>query len=205
MPAGSIRPMIGQSRTACQDAVMPSEDPAKWQDELVLVVPHKTEWAASFEEEAVRIRAVMGPWITGGVHHVGSTAVSGLDAKPIIDIAVGVESLEASRPCIELLGEIQYLHSPYRAEVMHWFCKPDPARRTHHLHLIPTGSPRLNDELVFRDYLRGHPDQAAEYGALKRRLADEHPKDREAYTGAKADFVEAVTALAHIWRADPTA
>jgi GrpB-like predicted nucleotidyltransferase (UPF0157 family) len=170
---------------ACQDAGMPFEDPTKWHDEAVRVVPHNPTWGASFEEEAELIRALIGPWITGGIHHVGSTAVPHLEAKPVIDIAVGVESLEASRPCIQLLGEIRYLHSPYRADVMHWFCKPDPARRTHHLHLIPTGSPRFNDELVFRDYLRNHPDLAAEYGALKRRLATEHPEDREAYTRAK--------------------
>jgi GrpB-like predicted nucleotidyltransferase (UPF0157 family) len=164
---------------------------------------HNPTWAGSFEEEADLIRALIGPWITGGVHHVGSTAVPDLVAKPVIDIAVGVESLEESRPCIDLLGEIQYLHSPYRADVMHWFCKPDPARRTHHLHLIPTGSPRLNDELFFRDYLRGHPDLAAEYGALKWRLAAEHAEDREAYTRAKADFVEAVTAAARTWHGGP--
>jgi GrpB-like predicted nucleotidyltransferase (UPF0157 family) len=198
-------PMSAQPRTDWHDAGMLSEDPAKWQNELIRLMPHDTECVARFEEEAVQIRQVIGRWITGGVHHVGSTAVPGLDAKPIIDIAVGVESLEASRPCIELLEEIHYLYSPYRAEVMHWFCKPDPVRRTHHLHLIPTGSPRLDDELAFRDYLRAHPDRAAEYLVLKRRLAAEHAEDREAYTIAKAGFVERVTALAHTWRADPSA
>jgi GrpB-like predicted nucleotidyltransferase (UPF0157 family) len=118
------------------------------------------------------------------VHHVGSTAVPGLDAKPIIDIAVVVQSLEDSRPCLQLLSEIHYLYAPYRADVMHWFCKPSPAKRTHHLHLIPTGSPRLMDELVFRDYLRAHPDRAAEYGLLKRNLAAEHADDRDEYTRA---------------------
>jgi len=181
---------------------MASEDPALWENELVRVVPYDPDWAGRFEDEAVLIRAVIGPWITGGVHHVGSTAVPGLEAKPIIDIAVGVESLEASRPCIELLREVQYLHSPYRAEVMHWFCKPDPARRTHHLHLIPAKSTRLDDELLFRNYLRAHPDRAAEYGALKRRLAEQHATDREAYTRAKSGYVERITLIAHAWCAD---
>jgi GrpB-like predicted nucleotidyltransferase (UPF0157 family) len=115
---------------------------------------------------------------------------------------VGVESLEASRPCIEVLGGAQYLYAPYRADVMHWFCKPDPARRTHHLHLIPTGSQRLEDELAIRDYLRAHPDRAAEYERLKRRLATEHRDDRDAYIRAKSGFVQEVTALAHSWRSD---
>jgi GrpB-like predicted nucleotidyltransferase (UPF0157 family) len=129
--------------------------------------------------------------------------VSGLDAKPIIDIAVGVQSLEASRPCIDLLGQLQYLDAPYRADVMHWFCKPDPARRTHHLHLIPTGSPRLTEELAFRDYLRDHPDQAAAYALLKKRLAAKHSHDREADTAAKTDFIAALTTLAQTRGPDP--
>lgn len=180
---------------------MAANDPGTWRNEPVRLVSHDPAWAARFREEAELLRVTIGTWITGGVHHIGSTAVPGLDAKPIIDIAVGVESLEASQPCIELLRKIEYLYSPYRGEVMHWFCKPDPARRTHHLHLMPTGSARLRDEIVFRDYLRAHPARAAEYGDVKRRLADEHTEDREAYTSAKADFVESVTAAAHAWRA----
>jgi GrpB-like predicted nucleotidyltransferase (UPF0157 family) len=180
-----------------------ADDPSKWQNEPVRLVPHDAGWATLFEEEAGHLRQVIGAWVTGGVHHVGSTAVPGLDGKPIIDILVGVESLEASKPCIELLQELDYLYSPYRAEVMHWFCKPDPARRTHHLHLIPTGYARFADELAFRDYLRAHPDRAKEYGALKRSLAAEHAEDREAYTRAKAHFVEAVTAMARTWRPGP--
>lgn len=117
---------------------------------------------------------------------------------------MGVESLEASRPCIDLLRGIDYLYSPYRGEVMHWFCKPDPSNRTHHLHLIPTGSPRLADEIAFRDYLRAYPARAAKYGSLKRRLAADHTEDREAYTRAKADFIESLTAASHTWRSEPT-
>lgn len=180
---------------------MAADDPRAWRDEPIRLVPHDPAWAARFREEADLLLATIGPWVTGGVHHIGSTAVPGLDAKPIIDIAVGVESLEASRPCIDVLSRIEYLYSPYRGDVMHWFCKPDPARRTHHLHLMPTGSTRLEDEIVFRDYLRSHPDVVTAYGDLKRRLAAEHAEDREAYTGAKSDFVESVTAAAHAWRA----
>lgn len=78
---------------------------------------------------------------------------------------------------------------------MHWFCKPSPAHRTHHLHLVPLGSP-LWIELAFRDYLRSHPDVAGEYAALKRRLAAAPPFDRAAYTNAKAPFVERALATA---------
>lgn len=72
---------------------------------------------------------------------------------------------------------------------MHWFCKPDPARRTHHLHVVPAGSPRYRDELALRDRLRDDPELAARYEALKRELAERYPTDREAYTDAKGSFI----------------
>jgi GrpB-like predicted nucleotidyltransferase (UPF0157 family) len=72
---------------------------------------------------------------------------------------------------------------------MHWFCKPSPARRTHHLHLVPLDSPLWSERLLFRDYLRVSAHAAAEYAGLKAALAEEHRHDREAYTDAKGDFV----------------
>jgi GrpB-like predicted nucleotidyltransferase (UPF0157 family) len=96
------------------------------------------------------------------------------------------------RNFIEPLGGLGYMYAPYRPDEMHWFCKPDPAHRTHHLHLVPTDSPRFNGELAFRDYLRIHPEVAKEYAALKRRLVAELEHDREAYTEAKADFIQEV-------------
>lgn len=75
---------------------------------------------------------------------------------------------------------------------MHWFCKPHPSRRTHHLHLVPTDSNRFHDELAFRDRLRANPETAEEYAALKRDLAERFADDREAYTDAKADFIKRV-------------
>jgi GrpB-like predicted nucleotidyltransferase (UPF0157 family) len=72
---------------------------------------------------------------------------------------------------------------------MHWFCKPDPSRRTHHLHLVPVASKRYRDELAFRDRLRENPQIAAEYLALKRDLAHDFANDREAYTNAKSGFI----------------
>ncbi|OLB65633.1 MAG: hypothetical protein AUI10_05925 [Actinobacteria bacterium 13_2_20CM_2_72_6] len=83
---------------------------------------------------------------------------------------------------------------------MHWFCKPGPEFRTHHLHLVPTGSARYVDVLAFRDYLRAHPVAAAQYAALKRELADRHTDDREAYTEGKADLVARLTEAARRWR-----
>jgi GrpB-like predicted nucleotidyltransferase (UPF0157 family) len=132
----------------------------------------------------------------GGIHHVGSTAVPGLDAKPVIDILVGVRDLKTSRASFDRLGELGYQYAPYRAAEMHWFCKPSLLRRTHHLHLVPIGSRRHREELAFRDYLRAHRDVAEDYASLKRDLAKSFEHDREAYTAAKADFVRATLARA---------
>jgi len=166
-------------------------------DAPVHIVPYDSEWPNRFEAERRVLVEAIGPWLpTGVIEHIGSTAVPGLDAKPVIDMMAGVESLDGSRAALDVLERHQYCYAPYRTEVMHWFCKPSPAHRTHHLHLIPVGSPLWIARLAFRDYLRAHVEVAAEYAALKRRLADEHRFDREAYTDAKAPFVQRVLEIA---------
>ena len=92
--------------------------------------------------------------------------------------------------------DLGYCYAPYQVEVEHWFCKPSFAFRTHHLHLIPVGTPQWLRSLAFRDYLRAHGDVAAEYEVLKRRLALEHRLDREAYTLAKRPFINRITDVA---------
>jgi GrpB-like predicted nucleotidyltransferase (UPF0157 family) len=158
--------------------------------EPIRIAPYDPEWPAQFDRERDLLRGAIGTWIVGDIHHVGSTAVPGLDAKPIIDILVGVEDLTTSRACFEPLAELEYLYAPYLSKEMHWFCKPDPSRRTHHLHLVPRDLPRYRDELAFRDQLRSNPEKARDYAELKHQLAARFECDREGYTDAKADFIE---------------
>ncbi len=158
-------------------------------DEPIRLVPYDPSWPNRFDQERSALESAIGAWATGGIHHVGSTAIPGLDAKPIIDILVGVDSLEASRACFGPLEKLDYLYAPYRADEMHWFCKPHPSRRTHHLHLVPADSSRFRDELAFRDRLQESPRVAQEYAALKHDLAERFADNREAYTDAKADFI----------------
>jgi GrpB-like predicted nucleotidyltransferase (UPF0157 family) len=165
-------------------------------EEPVRPVDYDPTWPERFELERRALVAAIGGFVVDGVHHVGSTAVPGLAAKPIIYILVGVESLEASRPCGSLVTPLGYQYFPYRAEEMHWFCKPDPGHRTHHLHLVPARSERFSGELAFRDYLRSHPEVSAAYTRLKRGPAARFSEDREEYTRAKAPFVEQVLRLA---------
>jgi GrpB-like predicted nucleotidyltransferase (UPF0157 family) len=163
---------------------------------LVEIVRYDPSWPAQFEQEERPLRQALAPWLVGPIEHIGSTAVPGLAAKPVVDIMAVVETLDASRPAIAALIELGYCYAPYRADSEHWLCKPSPAFRTHHLHLVPVGSRMWKESLAFRDYLRSHLQTAAEYEDLKRRLALEHRLDREAYTEAKGPFIARITALA---------
>ena len=161
-------------------------------DEPIRLSAYDPAWPERFEEERAALAEAIGEWVDGGIHHVGSTAVPGLEAKPIIDILAGVRDLEASSECFEPLARLDYLYAPYLPEEMHWFCKPHPSRRTHHLHLVPRGTRRYADELTFRDRLRADSSVAAECAALKRELASRFARDRESYTEAKSDFIRGV-------------
>ena len=162
----------------------------------VEIVPYDPSWPARFEEERNLLLAVLSVWLAGPIEHIGSTAVPGLAAKPVIDIMAGVESLERSRPAIAALADAGYCYAPYRADSEHWFCKPFPAFRTHHLHLMPVGSRLWIEAIAFREYLRSHSEVAAEYEDLKRQLAVTYRFDREAYTDAKGPFVSRITSAA---------
>jgi len=160
------------------------------------IVPYDASWPALFEQERARLADALAEWTVAPIEHVGSTAVPGLPAKPVIDIMAPVESLVASRGALPACASLGYLYAPYRSDVMHWFCKPSPAFRTHHLHLVPLSSQMWIEKLAFRDYLRRHPATAAEYAALKHRLARVHERDREAYTDAKGPFIQRVVEMA---------
>lgn len=164
-------------------------------DEQVRIVPYDPAWPARFTSEKELLEGAIAQWVTGAIHHVGSTAVPGLAAKPVIDVLVGVADLPSSRACFHQLAKLDYHYAPYRSEEMHWFCKPSPARRTHHVHMVPTGSHRYRAELAFRDALRTRRDLAERYEGLKRELAARYRNDREAYTEAKRDFIAEVLAL----------
>lgn len=160
------------------------------------IAEYDPSWPQRFQEEAKLLHEAIAPFCVGPIEHIGSTAVVGLAAKPVLDIMVGVESLDASRAAIPILETIGYCYYPYRPTEMHWFCKPSPAKRTHHLHLMPFRSQVWIERIAFRDYLRTHPAVAREYAELKRRLAQTHRFDREAYTDAKSAFVKDVVRLA---------
>ena len=165
-------------------------------DAPVEIVPYDSSWPIRFREEMHVIHRALATWLVGPIEHIGSTAIPGLAAKPVIDIMAAVETLAGSRPAIAAATVLGYCYAPYQADLEHWFCKPSPAFRTHHLHLIPAGTPQWFRPIAFRDYLRAYSEIAAEYEALKRRLAQDHRLNREAYTQAKAPFVNRITDMA---------
>jgi GrpB-like predicted nucleotidyltransferase (UPF0157 family) len=160
----------------------------------ILVVDYDPQWPILFELEKERIIATLGNYLLM-VEHIGSTAVPGLAAKPVIDIGVGIRSLADAPvliPCIEKLG---YVYEPALEQLLpqrRFFWKGTPTVHTYHLHLAEVDHPVLVRPIQFRDYLRTHPDVAVEYGALKRELAKRCGQDIEAYVAGKTEFVENV-------------
>ena len=162
----------------------------------IRLTAYDPRWPRLFEQEQAALQRVLIPWLAGPNEHIGSTEVPGLTAKPVIDIMAAVATLEKSKNAITALRELDYLYAPYRPDVMHWFCKPRFSFRTHHLHLVPWGSPLWISRIAFRDRLRADNGLAAEYMELKRSLAATFEYDREAYTEGKSDFVARVVAEA---------
>jgi GrpB-like predicted nucleotidyltransferase (UPF0157 family) len=158
-------------------------------DAPVHIAPYDSNWPAVFEPERASLAIALSAWLEGSIEHVGSTAVVGLSAKPVIDIMVGVRSLADSAAARPVLADHGYQYADYKTDVMHWFCKPSFEHRTHHLHLVPYGSALWHERLAFRDLLRGDRALAAEYDSLKRSLAEQHRFDRDAYTDAKWPFI----------------
>jgi len=158
----------------------------------VALEKYNSKWPSLFEEEKGFLLGIVGEWLSGTIEHVGSTAVPEIMAKPIIDIMFGVESLEESKAAIEVLSVNGYFYSPYKPEVMHWFCKPSPDFRTHHIHLVPYGSVLWKERITFRDILLEKNCIAKKYSDLKLTLAMNNPDDREAYTQKKWPFIQGV-------------
>ncbi len=152
-------------------------------------------WAGRAAIERARLVELLAPWLVDGVEHVGSTAVPGLAAKPIIDLMVSVHDPEVVvERASQRLSAAGWCYVPPELDGRPWrrfFVKPDASgqHRMAHLHVITSGHPRWAEQIAFRDMLRRDGRLARRYEDLKRRLADQHGHDREAYTEAKATFI----------------
>ena len=169
----------------------------------IVVSDYDPDWPALFEQESTRIKHALGSF-TLAIEHIGSTAVPGLPSKPIIDLLVGVPSLEeAKERCIAPIEALSYIYIPeYASWILDelFFRKGPPGPWTHHVHLMEPSYPRWEALLVFRDYLRPHPEAARAYANIKRALAASSKDDIDAYRTGKNIFVEETTTKAHAWR-----
>jgi len=150
----------------------------------VRVVEYDREWPALFEAERAELEVVLAPWLSAGVHHIGSTSVPGLAAKPIIDMIAGVRSLEESRAAFSGLEGLGYAYRVHRPEA-HSFHRAEEF----HLHLTEPGSDLWRERFAFRDALRGDPELRREYAEWKQAHLGE-----DGYTASKRPLVFRVLA-----------
>lgn len=172
--------------------------------ERVSIVAYDPRWPELFRREREHLRACLPAGLLGRIEHFGSTAVPGLDAKPVVDMLVEVTDLQATQTRIVPVLEDQgydYFWRPTSATeegspCYAWFIKRTAeGARSHHIHMVESHFPHW-DSLVFRDYLIAHPETARDYLRLKLSLAAAHPNDREAYTDGKTEFIAGIMSRA---------
>ena len=156
----------------------------------VIVLPYDKAWKSDFEDIKAEIEGALGDLILS-VEHVGSTSVEGLSAKPCIDIDVVIENDRALESVVRRLGAIGYIHEGNLGiEGREAFKYADkPHLQTHHLYVCPQDSRELRRHIVFRDYLRAHPEAAEKYGRIKEEAARLFPNDIEKYIAYKSPCI----------------
>ena len=156
----------------------------------IKITDYDPDWPAQFEAEKKRLIGEIGRWSLG-IEHIGSTAVPGLAAKPIIDIMTGLRSMADAEACIEGMRRLGYEYVPEFEDALpdrRYFRKGHQQQRLH-VHIVEVGGAFWRRHIAFRDYLCRHPEAADEYAGLKRRLAARYPRDSLAYTDAKSEFI----------------
>ncbi len=165
-----------------------------WQLFPISLTEHKTYWKDYYNEEISELKKLLP--IHAKYHHIGSTAINGIYAKPIIDILIVVNSLSEQKQAANLLENHGYIimsETENRISLNKGYTENGFAEKVFHLHLRLKGD---DDEIYFRDYLNAHPKTAKEYEKLKLKLAKEYEHNRDEYTQAKTEFVKRITDLA---------
>jgi len=155
----------------------------------VMLVEYDPTWASEFEREKQLLLDVFGNKVVA-IEHIGSTAVPGLPAKPIIDIEVGLRKFDDYKELVPLAETLGYIFMPDRIFDGYVFMPKGPEeRRTHYLHFAAFNSDEWNNVIRFRNILRANPKIRDEYAALKAKLATANTNDRANYAANKADFI----------------
>ena len=164
----------------------------------VTVTEDNPDWPDLFSAEAAELSRVFGDQLLQ-IHHIGSTSVPGLKAKPIIDIMPVVKDIRAVDELNDRMEELGYeAMGEFGIPGRRYFRKGGD-RRTHQVHVFETGSPNIRRHLAFRDFLRAHPEEARNYGELKAALAQLYPNDIQGYMAGKHGYIQRVEAEALSW------
>ncbi|MCC2541328.1 GrpB family protein [Bacillus thuringiensis] len=165
----------------------------------IVVVPHENHWSEKFKMEAERLKTAMPETVK--IHHIGSTSVPGLAAKPIIDMIMEVESIERVDRWNERFIELGYIVKGENGiSGRRFFIHGTEEKRLYHLHVFEKGNPEIVRHLAFRDYMMAHCEEAEAYATLKKELAEKYTYDGTLYTEGKNEFVRNVDEKAKEWR-----
>ena len=189
------RPLLGAEdptpTTHLLEKALPPDSP-------MVVVPYQPDWPEAFAREHRALEEALGEVLVSA-HHMGSTSVPGLAAKPVIDILLevsGLEALDRRSGAVEALG--YQAMGEFGMDGRRYF-RRGVAPRTHHIHAYEAGNDEVHRHMVFPRYLRAHDDVAAAYGALKLKLGAAYANDRDAYCDAKDPFIKEHEARALAW------
>ena len=167
----------------------------------VEVVAHDPRWRDAFEAEAKHVAAALSENVVA-IHHIGSTAIPNIYAKPVVDLLVEVRvvaEVDGRSSAMESLG--YEVMGEYGIPGRRYFRKDDrEGVRTHNIHAFAAGSAEVERHLAFRDYMIAHPVDAQRYSELKRKLAEEHPQSLDGYMDGKDDFIKEMDQRAARWR-----
>ena len=163
----------------------------------VQLIAYDPAWATLFEAERTRLHHALHPHALD-IQHIGSTAVPGLAAKPLLDLGIAVADAAMVAACIPRITALGYSYRGYRGANQGYFFDLGPEHNlTHYLHLLLISDAGWQNYLRFRDYLRAHPEARAAYQQLKQDLAAKYAADRAAYSAAKTTFIQGILAAGY--------
>ncbi|MBQ8566931.1 MAG: GrpB family protein [Clostridia bacterium] len=165
------------------------------------LLPHNPLWEDIAAETIKLLKSLLND-VAVDIQHVGSTSIRNICAKPIIDIAVGVNTLDSIKPYIEQLEKngIIFRKEDVKEQLLFVIGDFEKEFRTHHIHVVEWNSIAWNNYINFRDYLNAFPEYAKEYDDLKKKLALEFANNRGNYTAGKQEFIDRILKQAHLWK-----
>jgi GrpB-like predicted nucleotidyltransferase (UPF0157 family) len=164
----------------------------------VEVVSYNSNWKKMYKEESEKIKNILDDIIID-IHHIGSTAIPGIKAKPVIDILVEVKDIEAVDQYNHKMEELGYEVMGEYGIAKRRFFRKGGNKRTHHIHMFQVGNEEIERHINFKEYLITHPDRRQEYSKLKEELVNKYTYDVENYTNGKSDFIQEIDRKAKLW------